>query len=327
MHNKVFSIVLLLCAMVVVFSIWSVAIGNNFFQASTLKNIMTSLVVTSFLTIGAGCLLLSGNIDLSMSAIGALGSMVLAISMKQLNLPWWLSIVIALLSCAIFGLLNGILINLFRFPAFIATLAIASVAKGLMYFLSSSSTDASAVNVTFESDAIKYIGKGEPIPGVQLGVIIMILFFIAYGVLVNLTKYGLNITLVGGNPSAARLTGIKPRRIIFLLYINSAVLSGIAGTFTAARVSQGSLSALQTNQFTGMTAAILGGISFGGGSGGMGGAFVGLLILNTFQIGMTSVGVSTYWVTAFVGIVLLLALSFDFIQQQRQSRMVGIGGN
>ena len=191
-----------------------------------------------------------------------------------------------------------------------------------MFFLSSSSTDASAVNVTFESEQMKYIGRGEPIPGIQVGVIVMLLFFIAYGVLVNLTKYGLNVTLVGGNPSAARLTGIKPKRTIFLLYINSAILSGIAGVFTAARVSQGNLSALQTNQFTGMTAAILGGISFGGGSGGMGGAFVGLLILNTFQIGMTSVGVSTYWVTVFAGIILLLALSFDFFEQQRKNKAV-----
>ena len=322
LHHKVFTLVLLLCAMVIVFSVWSIAIGNNFFQASTLKNIMTSLVVTSFLTIGAGCLLLSGNIDLSMSAIGALGSMVLALSMKELNLPWWLSIIVALLICAAFGLLNGVLINLFRFPAFIATLAMASVARGLMYFFSSGGSAAAAVNVTFESEQMKYIGRGEPLPGVQIGVIIMILFFVAYGILINLTKYGLKVTLVGGNPNAARLTGIKPKRIVFLLYINSAILSGIAGTFTAARVSQGNLSALQTNQFTGMTAAILGGISFGGGSGGMGGAFAGLLILNTFQIGMTSVGVSTYWVSVFTGVILLFALSLDFIKQQRQFKVV-----
>ena len=324
LRHNVFKLILLLVAMTIVFSFWSIAIGNNFFQVSTLKNIFNSLVVTSFLTIGAGLLLLSGNIDLSMSSIGAFGSMVLALSMKELELPWWLSIIIALISCAVFGLANGVLINVFRFPAFIATLAMASVARGLMFFLSSSSTDAAAVNVTFDSVAMKYLGRGEPIPGVQIGVIVMLVFFIAYGILVNLTKYGLNITLVGGNPSAARLTGIKPKRTLYLLFINSAVLSGISGTFTAARVSQGNLSALQTNQFTGMTAAILGGISFGGGTGGMGGAFVGLLILNTFQIGMTSVGVSTYWVTVFTGMILLLALSFDFFEQQRKNRAVPV---
>ena len=323
-RHKVFTLALLLCAMVVVFSIWSVAVGNNFFQASTLKNIMNSLVVTSFLTIGAGCLLLSGNIDLSMAAIGAFGSMVLALSIKELNLPWWLSIILALLSCAVFGLLNGVLVNVFRFPAFIATLAMASVARGLMFFLSSGGSDAAAVHVAFDNDVMKYIGRGEPIPGVQIGVIIMLLFFIFYGIIISLTKYGLKVTLVGGNQNAARLTGINPKLVIYLLFINSAVLGGIAGTFTAARIFQGNLNALATNQFTGMTAAILGGISFGGGSGGMGGAFIGLLILNTFQIGMTSVGVTTYWVTVFSGIILLLSLALDFIKQQRQNKSVGV---
>jgi ribose/xylose/arabinose/galactoside ABC-type transport system permease subunit len=190
-----------------------------------------------------------------------------------------------------------------------------------MYFVSSGGSDAAAVNVTFENSIIKYIGKGEPLPGVQLGVIVMFLFFIVYGIWVNLTKYGAKLTLVGGNPRAARLAGINPKRMTFLLYVNSAVLSGVAGVFTAARISQGSLTALQTNQFTGMTAAILGGISFGGGSGGMGGAFVGLLILNTFQIGMTSVGVSTYWVSVFTGLILILALSVDFLSQQRKLKV------
>lgn len=331
LRHKVFKLVLLLAALTVLFSFWSVSVGNNFFKISTLKNIMNSLVVTSFLTIGAGCLLMSGNIDLSASAVGAFGSMVLALSLRQYQLPWWLSIIVALLACAVFGVVNGVLINRFRFPAFIATLAMAFVARGMMFFVSSGGTDAAAVNVNFASDPIKYIGKGEPIPGVQLGVIIMLVFFIAYGIVINLTKYGLNITLVGGNPRAARLTGIKPDRTILMLYINSAVLSGIAGTFTAARVSQGNLNALQTNQFTGLTAAILGGISFGGGSGGMGGAFVGLLILNTFQIGMTTIGVSTYWITVFTGVILLLALSFDFFEQQQKNKAVmrgiSVGGN
>ncbi len=74
---------------------------------------------------------------------------------------------------------------------------------------------------------------------------------------------------------------------------------------------------MQTNQFTGLTAAILGGISFGGGSGGMGGAFIGLVILNSFQIGMQVVGVNPFWVNVISGVILLIALATDFIAQKR----------
>ena len=97
-------------------------------------------------------------------------------------------------------------------------------------------------------------------------------------------------------------------------------MGGIGGVFNCARLSQGALQALTTNQFTGLTAAILGGISFGGGIGGMGGAFVGLLILNTFQIGMGIVGVNPLWVTVFSGILLLVALALDIIAMQRKAK-------
>ena len=80
--------------------------------------------------------------------------------------------------------------------------------------------------------------------------------------------------------------------------------------------------ALTTSQFTGLTAAILGGISFGGGVGNMGGAFIGLLILNTFQIGMGIVGVNPFWVNVFSGVLLLVALSLDFFAMLRQQKVL-----
>jgi len=306
--------------MVVVFSFWSASIGNKFFDITTLKNTMSSLVLPAFLTIGTGCLLLSGHIDLSVSSVGAFGGIVIALSVKVLALPWWVGVILALVSCAVFGLFNGALVNIFRFPSFIATLAVASVAKGLMYFISAWGGGGVANSVTFNNPAMKFLGKGELIPGIQVGVVILIVFFIIYGVIVSKTRFGVKAVLVGGNPRAARLAGINSNPIIYALFINSAVLAGVAGIFNAARTNQGSLTALQLNQFTGLTAALIGGISFGGGAGGMGGAFVGLLILNTYQIGMSTIGVNPFWVQVFTGLVLLIALSIDFFNQERLAR-------
>jgi len=320
LKHKVISLILLLAVMVIVFSFWSASVGNNFFHITTLKNTMNSLVLPAFLTIGTGCLLLTGNLDLSVSAVGAFGGVVLALSVKVLETQWWVAVILALLSCAVFGVLNGALINIFRFPAFIATLAMASVAKGVMYFVSAWGGGGSANNVTFNNTAIKYLGKGEPIPGVQVGVIVLIVAFIVYGILVSKTRFGMKAVLVGGNPRAARLAGINSKPIVYLLFINSAVMGGISGIFSAARVNQGSLAALQLNQFTGLTAALIGGISFGGGAGGMGGALVGLMILNLFQIGMSTIGVNPFWVQVFTGLLLLIALTVDFVNQERLAR-------
>ena len=319
LQHKVFSLVLLYIGMVIIFTVWALINHTKFLTWPVFRNILNSLVVSSFLTMGAGCLLIAGHIDLSQAAIGAFGSMVLATAIKGWALPWYVGIVIALILCAVFGAVNAVLVTRLRFPSFISTLAMASMVKGLMYLFSSLGNKGLAANVNFMNKAVSFIGTGSvgPIP---FGVIVMAVFFIVYGLIISKSAFGMKVTLMGGSPVAATLAGINANGIMTILFINSAVLGGVAGIFNCARLSQGALTALTTNQFTGLTAAILGGISFGGGVGGMGGAFVGLLILNTFQIGMGIVGVNPFWVNVFSGLLLLIALAFDFLSQQRQKK-------
>jgi ribose/xylose/arabinose/galactoside ABC-type transport system permease subunit len=317
-RHKVFSLIIILLVLIAIFTFWSAAEGGQFFKASTVKNVLNSIVLTAFLAIGAGCLLISGDIDLSQAAVGAFGGVIMAAAVANWNLPWFVGIIICLVFCAALGAVNALMVTRFRFPAFIATLAMMSMAKGLMFIFSAIGREGGvAANVACNNnDYIDFIGKGfiGPIP---FGVIVMLVVFLFYGILMSKTKFGLKVMLMGGNPAAANLAGINSRRISVILFINSAVLGGVAGVFSTSRLGQGSLLALQTNQFTGLTAAILGGISFGGGAGGMGGAFVGLLILNTFQIGMQGVGVNPFWVNVFSGIILLIALTTDFLAQRR----------
>jgi len=318
-QKKVFTLICMYIVMVIIFAVWSFARGSNFLTIANLKNILNSLVVTSFLTLGAGCLLIGGYLDLAQSAIGCFGSMFMATAIAAWNLPWWLAILGALILCAVFGALNALMVTKLHFPAFIGTMAMASMVRGLMYVFSSMGNNGTAANINFQNDTTSFIGRGE-ILGIPFGVIVMIIFFIIFGILMSKTAFGMKVTLMGGSPVAATLAGINAQGLTILLFVISAVMGGIGGVFNCARLSQGALTALSTNQFTGLTAAILGGISFGGGVGGMGGAFVGLLILNTFQIGMSFVGVNPFWVNVFSGVLLLLALALDFIAMSRKSK-------
>jgi ribose/xylose/arabinose/galactoside ABC-type transport system permease subunit len=320
-RHKVFSLFVILVAMIIMFTIWAElqGRGNHFFKATTMRNKLNSLVVSSFLAIGAGSLLISGHIDLSQSAVGAFGGIMLAAAVSRWHLPWFVGILVSLLLCAGFGALNGMLVNKYHFPSFIGTLAMASMAKGLMFLFSSIGNNGLATNIAFQNEAIGFIGMGR-IGQIPFGVIVMLIFFLAYGLLISKAKFGMKVSLIGGNPVAAHLAGINSNVISYLLFINCAVLGGVAGIFNTARLGQGALVALQTSQFTGITAAILGGISFGGGAGGMGGAFIGLLILNTFQIGLGVVGVNPDWVNIFTGVLLLIALCVDFIAQKRANK-------
>ncbi len=317
--KKIFTLICLYIAMVVLFTVWAELRHTHFLTVPVFKNILNSLVVTSFLAIGAGCLLIGGYLDLAQSSIGAFGSMVMAAAIAGWGFPWWVAIIVALLLCAVFGVISALMVTKLKFPAFIATLAMASMVKGLMYQFSSMGNNGMAANINFQNNVTSFIGSGEVL-GIPFGVIVMVVFFIFFGILMSKTAFGMKVTLMGGSPVAATLAGINAEGLTIVLFVISAVMGGIGGIFNCARLSQGALTALTTNQFTGLTAAILGGISFGGGVGGMGGAFVGLLILNTFQIGMGIVGVNPLWVTVFSGVLLLVALALDIIAMQRKAK-------
>lgn len=319
--SSLFPLIILYILMCVVFTIWAKAVGANFLKFTTFRNILQALVITAFLTIGASCLLMAGHLDLSQASIGALGGMVMATVLAKTALPWWLAIIICLLVCAVFGAANAFMVTKLRFPSFIATLAMSSMAKGIMYLFSSmGSANGKAANVNFQDKVINFLGNAR-IAQINVSVFIMLVFFIVFGIIMSKTRFGAKVMLLGGNPVAAQLTGINATALMFILFILSAVMGGIGGIFSTARLQQGALTALHSNQFTGVTAAILGGISFGGGTGNLAGAFIGLLILNTFQIGMNVVGVNPFWINVFSGLLLLVALSFDFISRRRKSRV------
>lgn len=320
--KKIFPLILLLIFMVIVFSIWSRLVGANFLKIESLRNILQNLVLSGFLALGAGCLMLSGNMDLSQSTTGCMGGIILGWAIAVLGFPWWAAMLLALVICIGIGAFNAFIITHFHFPAFIATLGMASVVRGLMQFWSSvGSGKNNARNIPFSNSVMKTLGTGT-ILGVPISVIIVIVLFIIYGIIIAKTTLGTKIIILGGNPVAANLAGIKATGIIYFLFMNAGFMGCMAGMFSAARLQQSSLQALGTNQFTGLTAAILGGISFGGGEGGMGGCFVGLLILSTFRIGMDCCQMNPNWVTVFNGLLLLIALCFDFINQARRRRVV-----
>lgn len=319
LRHKIFPLIVLYIVMIIIFTVWAAIVGASFLRLSTVRNILQSLVISSFLTIGSGCLLMAGHLDLSQAAIGAFGGIVMALAVERFAVPWPIAIILCLVLCAALGACNALMITKFRFPSFIATLAMASIARGLMYIFSGIGNEGKSSSIYFQNAGLDFLGN-KAIAGIPFSVIIMLIFFIIYGIIMSRSRFGTKVMMMGGNPTAANLAGINAVGILFILFMNSAVMGGVSGIFYTSRLQQGNLMALATNQFTGVTAAVLGGISFGGGAGGMGGAFMGLLILQTFQIGMGVVGLNPDWVNVFSGVLLLIALAFDFFTRQRSRK-------
>lgn len=321
LKSKMLSLLIILLILVVIFTVWSAIIGKRFLNTDTLLSIIDMLVVTSFLAIGSGALLLTGNIDLSTTAIGATGGLFLVVSMKTWLLPWPVALILTLAVCAAFGVINAVLVNEFNFQPFIATMATSSVFKGFQMFISWDHATQAAQNFSYSSPFTDFLGTYQVFGAIPITVVLMIIAFLFYGILLSKTKFGDTVYLVGGNPNAARLSGLNPKKISYILFANSAAMSGLAGVVLMARTGQANQLALSNNMFTGLVAAMLGGISFYGGNGGMGGVFVGLLILNTFNKGMAIVNFDAYWSSVLTGVVLVIALSLDFTKTKKLHKL------
>ena len=309
-NSKLFTLCLLLIVIIVVFEILS---KGNLLSFRNIRSILQSVSVVTFLAIGCGMLLMSGNTDLSLGGVGTLGPMVLAFCIAS-GLPWYVALIIALVCCALCGLGNAIMVNYLHFPTFIATIAMASIAQGIAFLISDGK------NIDMTDPTLNFIGTKRLFDFLPYTFIIAMIALTIYGIILRKTKFGRSILLVGGNAEASRLAGLKPKKISFILFINASCMACIGGCLMCSRVKTATTAGLSGQQFTGITAAILGGISFGGGTGGMLGALVGIFILNVFNNSMQLVGLSAYYQTVMSGVLLLVALIYDKVMENNRQR-------
>ena len=325
-RNKLFSLFVMFVGVVTIFAIWASAIGTTFLSTEVLLSIGSSMTTTSFMAIGAGMLLVAGHMDFSVAAVGALSCVSMAACIKYLSMPTGFAIIIALAAGALCGLLNGVLVNEFNFDSFIATLASSFVITGITQVVSLDPSKGAAIpqTINVSNSVTKFIGTYKIGGLMPIGLLLALIAFIIYGIILSRTKFGKEMYLVGGNPRAAELAGIRSKRVAYILFANSGLMSAMAGVLYMCRSGLGDLTALQANQYTGLTAAILGGIAFGGGSGNMLGVFMGILILSTFNIGTVTVRFSGFLSIVLTGILLLIALLLDTLSKRARAKKVNM---
>jgi len=315
--TKIITLLILLVVMVTFFSITISATGRgSYFNPINIRTILNAMVIVTLLTAGAGCLIISGKIDLSAGYVGTLCGIVLAYMMTNLGVPWPIALIAAICLGIVFGLVNAFLVNELGLQAFIVTLATASIAEGFTLVVG----DAKFISI--DNDSFSWIGNGRIANVIPVSIILAFAVFLIYAIIIGKTKFGRSVYLVGGNANAARLAGLNPKKVYYILFANASGLAALAGCLLASRMRSGTLNGIQLSNFAGVTAAILGGVSFGGGSGNMGGAFLGLLIISSFNNGIMMMGISPYWQQIASGGLLLLALVSDYIAIKNRERKI-----
>jgi len=311
-REKGFALLLVLIAVITLFQI----INKHYLSVNNIRNILIAASLSGTLAVGIGCMLIAGMPDLSAGAVGCMGGLLMALFLRS-GMGWVPAMVLSLIYGAIAGAMNAFFINQFRMMPFIATLAMSSVWRGMGNIITDNQSIAIS-NVVFNNIGSTWV-LGMPLPFV-----IMLCLYIIYGLILKYTKFGRSIYMVGGNRMAARLAGISIKKVMTILMINCSVIASLGGAILAGRMHSAHPSSVHGTQLTGIIASCLGGISFGGGAGGMLGGFIGLMLLNFFNNGLTIAGLSSYWQIVASGLLLILALTVDYINGRVRLRVLKV---
>jgi ribose transport system permease protein len=174
--------------------------------------------------------------------------------------------------------------------------------------------------VSISNSAFINIGTGRIFNIIPLPVIILVIAVVVFGFILARTYFGRSIYVIGGNPYAARLAGINPIAVRYKLYIISGCLAALAGLLLSARMNSGQPSAANGVEFDAITGVVLGGTAFTGGVGTILGTLIGMLILQSFNTGLVMLNVQVFWQNVAKGVLLVVALVFDFYRKQRQEK-------
>jgi len=275
-------------------------LSDRFLTVGNLTNVLRQSTINLIIAIGMTYVILTAGIDLSVGAVLALATVVTA-DLLQRGVPILPTVVLGLLLGGVLGMANGLLISRVKVPAFVATLGMMTVARGLAL------TYTQGRPITGLPDAFRYIGTGYlgPIP---MPIIVAGVTFIAGYILLTRTRMGMYIYAIGNNPIAAHYTGIATSNYTTFVYVLAGSLAALAGMILVARLDSAQPTAGISYEFDAIAAVVVGGTSFAGGEGSLMGTLLGVLVISVLNNGLNLLNVSSFYQPVVTGVVIALAL-------------------
>lgn len=302
LQNKLFSITLIFLCMIVIASLTS----EYFLTAFNLQSVVRDLAFIGIIAIGQSCLLLLGELDLSVGAIASLSGVLGGMMMVTYGWNPWLSLSLCILLGLVFGAVNGLIITKLKLNSMVVTMGMQGVYSGINLVLTKGRA------ITKVPEEIYVLGTGTlfniPVPFLfTLGTLVFIV------VLIKRTKFGRNVYAIGNSREAAQILGVKTDRVRITTYSIVGGLSALAGILMVARLGASQPSIGTNWPMNSIAASVIGGLSLTGGIGNPAGALVGAAIVMLIQNMIVLYGVNVYWQTAVSGIVVVLAIAIDSV--------------
>ncbi len=301
----------MLIILILLFAILSIFV-DGFFSLRTMLSIMEQVSMFGIISIGVTFAIITTGIDLSSGSVAALSSVCAALVVSAANsvLAAVAGFGVAILAGIVCGAINGVFIARGKIPPFIATLGMMTIARGVAQIVSGGRPiDASAEYFTWIAD-FKLFG----VPGL---VFIYAIVVVLSHVILSRSKLGRHIYAIGGNETAARISGISVRKTLMIVYIFAGALAGLAGAMLATRTYAGNPSYGLAWELDAIAAAVIGGISLAGGVGTVMMCVVGALIIGTVNKGLNLLGVDPYWQQIVKGAIIIFAVLLDTLKRRK----------
>ena len=289
----------------------------SFLTSSNLLNVLKQISIVAIIAIGMTMVIITAGIDLSVGSLVAFSGVITALAIQNLaggGSPTTEHLILGslagIVACTLIGLGTGGLVTYFNIPAFIVTLGVMFIARGLSFIFSGSDP------VPIENEAFTWLGRGADFLSIPNSVVLMVLLYIGAHILMSRTSIGRYIYAVGGNREAARLSGVPVEWVLVFVYALCALLAGLGGVMEASLHVTGDPKTGKELELQVIAAVVVGGTSLAGGQGRIFGTLIGALIIGVIRNGMNLTGVEAYMQNVVYGVVILVAVMVDQLKNR-----------
>ena len=280
-----------------------------FLTTSNALNVLRQVSTNANLAFGMTLAILIGGIDLSVGPVLAISGTLTAGLIATSGLPVWLAVLMGLSCGTLIGFCNGFIISRTGIAPFIVTLATMQIARGMAYVYTGGNPVSAYVD-SFNAIGSGYLGP-VPLPVIYTSIVFLVMCFLLYR-----TRFGRYVYALGGNRTASIYSGININRVQVLVYSIIGFLAAASGIVLCARMYSGQPTIGNGFELDAIAAVVLGGTSFSGGVGTLGGTLLGVFVIGILNNGLNLLNINSFWQLVIKGVVILLAVYVDILKKR-----------
>lgn len=319
-----------LMALAILFLIFCAVLPHKFPKVGNLMNILKQASINCLIASGMLCALITAGIDLSVGSNCALCTCFIGVLVEYFHITNPVILIFAGLAIStLCGFINGTLLTRLDLPhPFVSTMGMKNVLLGVALVI----TGSKSIAFTNKGiDGLMWIGGGSvgvvrdalgrvTFPGIPFSFILVIVVYIIFDIFLRKTALGRQIYCCGGNPEAARLSGIPSKNVLTFVYALSGFMAGMAGVISVGRLASANANAGLTYDNDAIAACIVGGASFTGGKGTIWGTMIGALLMAVIRNGLNLLGASNDIQYIVIGAVIILAVTLDVVRNKMEAK-------